>query len=377
MDVNICIVGAGVVGLAVARELSFAQKGIFILEKNEKFGQEISSRNSEVIHSGLYYPTGSLKAQLCVRGNRMIYDYCKEKKIKHQTCGKLIVCQKTDSEQKLTALRKQATLNKVETMYLSKKESIEALEPHIQAHKAHWVPSTGIIDSHGLMQQLLFDGQENGVEVAYDSKVTDIVPLTGGYRIRIQSREDKPFTFTSKWLINCAGLGAGEIAKMAGIWDETYQLYFCKGEYFRVAPPKNRLISRLIYPLPDPRLEGLGIHATIELDGGVKLGPNALYLNEAVPDYKVDAGHRDLFYTAASKYLPFLEPGDLSPDMAGIRPKLQARGSPTRDFIIQHETTRGLPGLIDLIGIESPGLTASMAIAEYVHSLIKKQNYHA
>lgn len=373
MDVSISIIGAGVIGLAVAQRLSKSHNNLFILEKNAGFGQETSSRNSEVIHSGIYYPESSLKAKLCVEGNQLLYKYCQERDIPHKKCGKLIVATSEKDVEKLLALNKQAEINKVKGVELIDQRQILKLEPNISAKFALHVSSTGIIDSHILMEKLLADSLENGAEIAYQSELVGIAKIKGGYKLKIKESEGTLFEFTSENVINCAGLNASFISKISGMDLPEYKTYFCKGEYFRIAPPKNKLVSRLIYPLPFKNLKGLGIHATIDLGGGLKLGPNTTYLNNNVVDYRVDPNNKELFYKAAKKYLPFLEADDLSPDMAGIRPKLQAPGEQIKDFLIHHETSKGYPGFINLIGIESPGLTSSMAIAKYVSKLIQNK----
>ena len=370
MDVSFTIIGAGVIGLAVARQLSIGREGIVVLEKNARFGQETSSRNSEVIHSGLYYPAGSLKAKLCVEGNSLLYRFCQDKGIPFRNTGKLIVRQTDEMTEKLEQLHQQAIKNQVPGTRIIHRDEIQVLEPHIRAEQALWIPTTGIIDSHSLMIEMLREATSNGAELAYQSEVIRMEKIHGGFRLTIRESEGTEFTFSTEMVINCAGLESDHLARLCGIHDPALEQHFCKGEYFRVRAPKNRLLNHLVYPLPDPRLEGLGIHATLELDGGLKLGPNTMYLDERKYDYSVDVTHGPLFFRSAQRYLPFLEPEDLVPEMAGIRPKLQKSGEPTKDFIIRSEKANGLPGLITLAGIESPGLTACLAIAEYVDSIL-------
>lgn len=371
MDVNITIIGSGVIGLAIASHLSTHYTDIFVIEKNKRFGQETSSRNSEVIHSGIYYPEGSLKAKLCVRGRELLYKTCREENISYNKCGKLIVATNEDELDPLYALQKKALKNNVHDVQILNADQVRELEPNISAIKALYSPSTGIIDSHELMKHFEKKSILNGVDFVYNSEVEDISKQENGYLVNLKDADNNPFSFTSSVIINCAGLESDKISNMVGRRDESYRIYFCKGEYFRINPPKNRLVNRLVYPVPGSKLVGLGIHSTIDLSGGLKLGPSAFYLNENIYDYSVDSNNSFDFYNSAKKFLPFLEHNDLSPDMAGIRPKIQAPGSETKDFIIRNETDNGFNNFINLIGIESPGLTSCMAISEYVETLIK------
>jgi L-2-hydroxyglutarate oxidase LhgO len=370
MDVNITIIGSGVVGLAIASHLSSRYSNIFVIEKHKQFGQEISSRNSEVIHSGIYYPKGSLKARMCVRGNKLLYKLCDQEDIQYNNCGKLIVATDESDLDALDGLLQKAIGNEVYDLEMLDGSQVEKLEPNVKAVRALFSPSTGIIDTHGLMKYFEKNSILNGVEFAYHSEVKGLHRENGGYRIDLMDSEGTPFSFSSSVIINCAGLESDKIAGLLGIHDENYRIYFVKGEYFRVNPPKNRMVRRLIYPVPGQKLVGLGIHSTVDLSCGLKLGPSAFYLEKNVYDYSVNAGNSDKFYQSAKKFLPFIEPEDLSPDMAGIRPKIQAPGSSVKDFVIRNEQERGFENFINLIGIESPGLTSSMAIAEYVEDLI-------
>ena len=370
MDVNITIIGAGVVGLAVASHLSSKYDDIFVIEKHKQFGQETSSRNSEVIHSGIYYPTGSLKAKLCVRGRELLYKTCKEENIPYNNCGKLIVATEEDELDALKALQQKAIENDVHNLQLIDRDEIFEMEPHISAIKALFSPSTGIIDTHSLMKHFEKTSIINGVNFAYHSEVQDISKQDLGYLVELKDADGNPFSFTSSIIINCAGLESDLISNMVGITNNDYKIYFCKGEYFKINPPKNKLVNRLVYPVPGRKLVGLGIHSTIDLSGGLKLGPSAFYLDENIYDYSINSDNSFEFYKSAKKFLPFLEPEDLGPEMAGIRPKIQAPGSYTKDFVIRNEEDKGFANFINLIGIESPGLTSSMAIAEYVEELI-------
>lgn len=369
MDVKIIIIGAGVIGLAVAAEVSKHFKNVFVVERNNNFGQVTSSRNSEVIHSGIYYPTNSLKAKLCVEGNKMLYHFCKENDINHLKCGKLVVATNSKEELVLQEILKQSIINGVTDGALFTKEEVKNLEPEIFCTKALHFPSTGIIDTHGLMKKLETIASINGVSFAYNSEVTKIEKIDGGYTITIKENNSQ-FTFSAEYVINAAGLNSDEIAKLAGVFQSKYKIYYWKGEYFAVGNGKNKKINRLIYPVPQTNAVGLGVHATIDLNYGMKLGPDATYLPSHVIDYSVDKKKQGAFLQAAQKFLPFLEFEDLHPDQAGIRPKLQRPGEPVRDFIIKKETEAGHPNFINLIGIESPGLTSCLSIGKLISKLL-------
>lgn len=370
--VDILIIGAGVVGLAVAAELSTLkpQRSIVLIDKNECFGLETSSRNSEVIHAGIYYPAGSLKARLCVEGKELLYQFCAKWDIPFKRCGKLIVANSSAEEESLSELLGYAAANGVNDLEELNRAQIKRLEPHIRAGCALFSPSTGIINSHSLMARLEHNALQNGVLSAYCHLVTNIEKLevNGGYRVHFENPDGTADVLDCDRLINCAGLHADRIAALCGI-DTTaagYRQHPCKGEYFSLPQNKANLIKHLIYPPPLHELTGLGIHVTITLDGRLRLGPNTIYQDEE--DYSVNPLHSKDFYSAVKNFLPFVEEEELEPEMAGIRPKLSGPGEPFRDFIISEETSRGLPGLINLIGIESPGLTCSLSIARLVKS---------
>lgn len=370
MDSEITVIGAGVVGLAIAAKISESSEKVFLLEKHMRFGQETSSRNSEVIHSGIYYPHGSLKGSFCVSGRKMLYDYCMKNNIMHRMCGKLVVATDDFEEKQLQRIYDHAKKNGVLDAEIIGHKNIKKLEPNIYAIAAIHFPSTGIVDSHGLMKQLETDAVNNGTQVVYNSEVRKIKKIKGGYKITIKDADESEYCFSSKKVINSAGLFSDKISEMAGISDPDYCLHFWKGEYFSVCNGKHKLINGLIYPVPESNTVSLGIHATIDFTGRMKLGPSARYMNEKIIDYSVDPSDKELFLKSAGRFLPFLELNDLQPDQAGIRPKLQKPGDPTRDFIIKEESHRGYPGFINLIGIESPGLTSCLAIAEYVKNLL-------
>ncbi len=375
--IDFIVVGAGVVGLAVAAALSqqFPDHSAIVLERHGRFGQDTSSRNSEVIHAGMYYPTGSLKAELCVQGNAMLYKFCEEHHIPHQRIGKLIVARDESEIASLAGILAQAKANQVLDLQYLDQEQIARKEPNITAVAAIYSPSTGIIDSHKLMAQLEKSALQGDVMMAYKHEVIDVHQLTDGYEVVFIGPDGKRDTLECKWLINCAGLYADRIPVYLGIdiVEAQYRTYPVKGEYFSVSSSQSKLLSHLVYPPPLKGLKGLGTHVTKSLDGRARLGPNAFYI-ESCEDYDVDLSHLEEFFQAAKTYLPFLEKEDLQPDMAGIRPKIQAPGAPVADFVICHETERGMPGLINLIGIESPGLTCSLAIAQKVVAMVDVGN---
>ena len=374
MDADITIIGAGVVGLAIAENVSRTHNNVFLIEKHTSFGQETSSRNSEVIHAGIYYTKDSLKARLCVEGKWMIYDYCKKYDIPFNNCGKLIVATSEEEISVIEGIRLTALKNGVDDLSFLEREQISELEPNIFALKALFSPSTGIVDSHSLMKQYETNSYNNGCQIVYGSEVTGISQIENGYKINLFDADKNNYSFTTRIIINSAGLTSDKVSEMVGIKDDSLKILFCKGEYFRINPPKNRLINRLVYPVPHQNMEGIGIHVTIDMGGGVKLGPDVKYLESNIYDYKVTASKQEAFYKSVKKFLPFLEFDDIAPEMAGIRPKIQKPGEPLRDFYIMEETSRGYPGFINLIGIESPGLTSSIAIAKYVNGLINDEN---
>ena len=370
MDAEITIIGAGVVGLAIAEKVSEDHSDVFLIEKYSTFGQETSSRSSEVIHAGIYYPKGSLKAKLCVTGKVLLYDYCKKYDIPFNNCGKLIVATSQDEIPIIEGIRQTAFNNGVDDLEVLEQDAISEIEPNIFALKAIYSPSTGVVDSHSLMKQYETNTLNNGGQIVYRSEVTGITRIKNGYEVTLLDSDKAIYTFTSKIIINSSGLTSDKISEMAGMSDDNLKILFCKGEYFRLNPPKNKLIKRLIYPVPVQNLEGIGIHVTIDMGGGVKLGPDVTWLDSNIYDYKVDASKQEAFFRSARKFLPFLHIDDISPEMAGIRPKIQKPGEAVRDFYIKEESERGCPGFINLIGMESPGLTSSLSIANYVRSLI-------
>ena len=358
--VDCVVVGAGVVGLAVARALAMAGREVIILEAADGIGTETSSRNSEVIHAGIYYPAGSLMARFCVAGRRALYAYCAEKGVPHANCGKLIVATNADEDAMLAGIKRRAEVNGVEGMrVLSAADAIE-LEPKLSCTSALLSPATGIIDSHAFMLALQGDAESAGAVPVFFSPVIGGRASEGGLEVDVGGAE--PMTLRCRLLVNSAGLHAPALAgRIAGVPPERIPAaYYAKGNYFTLSGRSP--FSRLIYPVPVPG--GLGVHLTIDLGGQARFGPDVQWV-EAV-DYAVDPGRADGFYAAVRKYWPALKDGALQPGYAGIRPKIVPQGGPAQDFVVQGPQTHGVPGLINLFGIESPGLTASLALAEYV-----------
>ncbi len=369
-EVDICIVGCGVVGLAIAARIARTGRKIIALEKNVSFGEETSSRNSEVIHAGIYYPTGSLKAKLCVEGRDRIYALSKEYGIPTKKLGKLIVARVPEEEKELERLMKLGHANGVSDLHIISEKELRELEPNIQGVSALLSPSTGIIDSHRFMQFFLGQAQSKGVDTVFSSPVRKIEKKGESYVISVGSNEQDSFSFISRVVINSAGLASHRIAESVGIDIDKagYRLKFCKGEYFRVRGGSGQWVTRLIYPVPDH--VSLGIHITPDMEGNLRLGPSAAYLEESDLNYDIDESARDSFAEDTKKLLPMLTADRLFPDTAGIRPKLQGPKEPFRDFVIWEESDKGFPHFINLIGIDSPGLTSSPAIAEDVARMV-------
>ncbi|MDP6494667.1 MAG: NAD(P)/FAD-dependent oxidoreductase, partial [Dehalococcoidia bacterium] len=341
----------------------------YILEKNDSFGRETSSRNSQVIHSGIFYPRDSLKAKLCLEGNASLYSICTEHGIGHLRTGKLVVAGDGREVEGLEILLQRGRENGVDGLRLLDLDEIKEVEPDVRAIAALLVPSAGVVDAYGLMGHFLAVAKEKGARVAYRSKVVGIERWSSGFMVTIEDVSG-PFSFAARAVINCAGLNCDRIAALAGIdvVQAGYELHYCKGEYFAVKGSKAGLVHRLIYPVPRPRGAGLGVHITLDLEGRMLLGPSSEYVDEV--DYRVDPEHRQMFYESAVKYLLVLDADDLEPEMAGIRPTLQAAEAGFTDFIIRDEADKGLPGLVNLIGIESPGLTSAPAIGRYVAGIV-------
>jgi L-2-hydroxyglutarate oxidase LhgO len=366
---DVTIIGAGVVGLAIATEVSGNNREVYLLEKNSRFGQEQSSRTSEVIHAGIFNPADTLKTKFCQEGNRLLYEICENHKIAHRRCGKLFVAANNDEVESLEALYRAGLENGARLKMLSRKE-MQELEPHLEGTAAFLSPDTGVLDSHALMRYYRIKARENGAHIVYRSKVTGIEKVPEGYRVRVDDHA-RDTTFTTRVLINSAGLYCDRIAELAGIDidRESYRQNWVKGEFYSVGNRKNRMVNSLIYPVPES--VGPGIHVCLDVHRKLSLGP--LFYPVDKPDFKTDESNREAFVNSSiMKVLPFIEPDDLAPEMAGIMVVFKEGVEKERDFIIRDERGNGLPGLINLIGIGSPGMTAAPAIARHVSRLVEE-----
>jgi len=366
---DITIIGAGVIGLAIASQVTREGREVYVLEKRETFGQEQSSRNSEVIHAGIYYERDSLKAKMCLEGNGLLYELCEKNGIACKKCGKIIVATDDVEAEELEKLYRKGKDNGVPLKMLSRRE-MSQLEPNMEGIAAFFSPTTGIVDSYALMTYFLRKARDNGAQIAYKTKVIGIEKVSGEYEVRVDNPSGE-FSFLTRVLINCAGLYSDKVAEMAGInIDEAnYQLHWGKGEYYSVSGGKNKLINGLIYPVPMGI--SVGVHVCFDVNWRLRLGPLFYYVNEI--SYKVDDSTKRAFLESSiMKALPFIEPSDLCPETSGIMAILQGEGEGFRDFVIRHEYDRGLPGFINLVGIDSPGLTSSPAIARYVSHLVNE-----
>ena len=352
------VVGAGVVGLAIARELALAGREVIVLEAEDAIGTHTSSRNSEVIHAGIYYPKGSLKARACVEGRHLLYEYCASHGVPHRRCGKLIVATKENQLPELAALREKAHANGVTDMDWIAKEEVARLEPELFCMGALHSPSTGIIDSHALMLAYLGDAEAAGAMLALRSPLENALVNGQGFELRVTGAEP----IACGTLVNCAGLRAPSVARRIEGYPAALaprELY-AKGNYYSLT--RRSPFSRLIYPVPEPG--GLGVHVTLDLGGQARFGPDVEWVERI--NYDVDPRRADRFYAAIRRYWPGLPDGALAPGYAGIRPKTAGPGEPAPDFEIQGPRRHGVPGLVQLYGIESPGLTASLALARRV-----------
>ena len=362
------VVGAGVVGLAVAARLARQGSSVVVLDRNPKHGMETSSRNSQVVHAGIYYPAGSLKARLCVEGRQRVYDLCQRHDLPFAKIGKLITATRAEELPSLDAIAATALANGDALTRLTSAEA-HALEPAIASVGALWSPESGIVDAHALMDHFLREALDAGAVFQPREEVVGLEPAPGGYRITARQAGGLE-SITAERVVNAAGLDADTVAALAGIDVDAagYRLHWCKGSYFSAATRLGKTVSHLVYPVP--ARESLGVHVVLDTGGRLRFGPDAEYLPGRSADYRVAPEKRAEFAAAARRILPAVRDEDLEPDISGIRPKLQGKGEPFRDFVITEERERGLPGFYDLIGIESPGLTAAPAIAEHLAELM-------
>lgn len=368
--VDAVVVGAGVVGLAVARALALAGREVLVLEAAETFGTQTSARNSEVIHAGIYYAPGSLKARLCVCGRQLLYDYCIERGVGHRRCGKLIVATSARQVDELCAIQANAQTNGVDDLQWLTREQALALEPQLACHAALHSPSTGIVDSHGLMLALLGDLEHAGGTLVTHAEVRSLAVRTGDSPAGIELATADGTRLLARTVVNAAGLQAPWLAARTQGLDarQVPAAHFAKGSYFTLSG--RAPFDHLIYPVPEPG--GLGVHLTLDLGGQAKFGPDVEWVR-STDDLQVDPARGEAFHAEVRKYWPGLPDGALQPGYAGIRPKLSGPGEPAADFVIQGARQHGVAGLVNLFGIESPGLTSCLALGERVAMLVEAE----
>ena len=366
-SVDTVVIGAGVVGLAVARSLSLNGNKVIVLESEKAIGTGISSRNSEVIHAGIYYPKNTLKAKLCVKGKDMLYRYIEERQIPYQKCGKIIVATNKEQQAQLEEIKLKAENNRVYDLRLMAPADARSMEPELRCSSALFSPSTGIIDTHSLMLSLQGDLENHGGECVFLSSVLGAKIQEAGIELKVKSHDDIAILMAKK-VINAAGLFAVPFANNIENFPSNLipPLYYAKGNYFSLSG-KNPF-KHLIYPIPEKN--GLGVHLTIDMSGRARFGPDVEWVDNL--DYEVCTSRSSNFYPSIREYWPNLPEGSLVPDYAGIRPKIKSpeQADIETDFLIQGPNEHGVPGLVNLFGIESPGLTASLAIAEHVKNIL-------
>lgn len=364
-QVDCAVIGAGVVGLAIARELAVAGREVIVLEAADAIGTHTSSRNSEVIHAGLYYPKGSLKARLCVSGKALLYDYCAGHGVPHSNIGKIVVATTQDEVATLNSYVQKAHDNAVRDLRWLSRAELRELEPAVECVAGFLSPSTGIVDSHALMLAYQGDAENSGASVVFKSPVQSAALRADGIVLEVGGNE--PMSITCRSVVNCAGLFAQDVARsMAGLPAKSIPpQYFAKAHYFTLSgrPP----FRRLVYPVASNA--HLGVHVTVDMAGQVRFGPDVCWIDAV--DYTFDHTREPLFYEAIRNYYPGLRDGQLQPGYTGIRPKVSGPGEPAADFIISGPRDHGVAGLVNLFGIESPGLTASLAIAAHVRTLLQ------
>jgi L-2-hydroxyglutarate oxidase LhgO len=361
---DVVVIGAGIVGLAVARSLALRGGSVLVLERHAAPLQETSSRNSGVIHSGIYYPTGSLKARLCVQGRKLLYEFAAGRGVAHRRCGKLIVAQEGQQEA-LAALQRQAVQNGVTDLAALTAVEVREYEPAVRCAAGLWCPSTGIIDVHELAHALIADIEATGGSIAYRSEVESVRVGAAAAHLQCHSGGE-PIELAAEVVVNAAGLSAVDLLRSIHGYPEQLlrTAWYAKGNYFSLAGA--RPFRHLVYPMPDEA--GLGIHATLDLDGATRFGPNVEWVGR--PEYPVDPRHAAEFYGSIRRYWPDLADSALQPDYAGVRPKLVGPGAKAADFVIEGPDSHECAGLVNLLGIESPGLTSCLAIAEHVAEII-------
>ncbi len=367
-DTDVVVVGGGILGLASAAALARAGRSVVLVERNARIAQETSTRNSEVVHAGIYYPKGSLKARLCVAGREALYARCERQGIPHRKLGKLIVASEPDEVAVLEDLGRRGEANGVVGLNLIDARELRRREPHVRGAAALESPVTGIVDAHALCLSYAAEAEAHGAVLVLQTEVLEIEPASGLYRVTARGPDDERSAIVCAGLVNAAGLASDALAERAGLDVDAlgYRLHPCKGDYFALAPGAPLGVNTLVYPVP--ARTGLGIHATLDLGGRIRFGPDTEYVDRV--RYDVDPEKSGAFAAAIRRYLPGLREEWLSPDYAGVRPKLAEPGEAFRDFVVAEESKVGRPGLVNLIGVESPGLTAAPAIADRVVELL-------
>jgi len=372
---DVVIIGAGVSGLALGKALieKFPQKSIAILDKESRTGMGMSSRNSEVIHSGIYYPPNSLKAKHCRRGQRLLYAYCEENKIAHKKCGKLVVATKPQEEAALEKILNNAKECGVSSLQVLNAREVQKKEKALKCTNALWAPESGIISAHDFMDHLEMKFVNQGGMLSFHSEVISLQKKSDVYEVEYRVQGERLEKIAARVVINAAGLYADKIAKMVGLPIEAlgYEIQFCKGNYFKVHGARGK-IAHLVYPLPDPNVSGLGIHITPDLEGELKLGPDIEWLDEPQEDYQVNLQRKQSFLESVSRYWPEVMNYTVEPDFVGIRCKRTRKGF--SDFVIQEETENGFPGFFNILSIDSPGLTTALSIAQAIAEEIGSLN---
>ncbi|KAJ1895279.1 hypothetical protein LPJ66_004692 [Kickxella alabastrina] len=387
-SVDHLVIGAGVVGLAVGRALSSGSgirkgasaRSTLVIDKNKQFGMETSSRNSEVIHGGIYYPKDSLRTRLCIEGKHLMYEYCKQNDVPHRRIGKWVVAQDDKQAEYLSRLAQHCTDLGISTEMIGESQA-QQIEPNVRAHMALVSPTTGIVDTHAFMAALHRDLLDNGADFAANTEVVAIEHIDNEYRVLVSTSDpDTPYMgIRAATVVNAAGLWADRITDMLAPqskhdWHTQYRLHFAKGRYYMYTGDARIRVQRLIYPVPDKHITSLGTHLIIDMGGAIRFGPDIEWI-KSNDDYSIDSGDQNQPFmndvaAEIAKYLPSIRTEDLSPGYTGIRPKLQPPGGAFRDFVVREESDAGFPGFVNLVGIESPGLTSSLAIARLVDQLL-------
>jgi L-2-hydroxyglutarate oxidase LhgO len=370
MDADVLIVGAGVVGLACGAALARRGKSVLLVERHEASGREVSSRNSEVIHAGLYYPKGTNKARTCSAGRDLLYAHCAARNVPHRKTGKYVVATQASEVETLEGILERAQANGAPGLELVTAAHVNRAEPRVQAVAALWSPESGIVEAHGLMDSYQAEMEEHGGMAVFHTTVLGLAPPGGGrgWQVDTRTADGEAYPVEVEWVVNAAGLSSDRIAELAGIDVDAagLRIYPCKGDYFAVAPSLGQLTNHLVYPVPVKG--GLGTHVTLDLGGRYRLGPDVEWVDEL--RYDVDPNKATEFAAAVQRYLPEIKAEHLTVDFAGIRPKLQKPQGEFRDFHVAEASELGAPRLINLSGIESPGLTAAGAIAKDVAAMI-------